>query len=228
MTLATKKYPFRISGVLFDLDGTLIDSAIDLAAAANLMRQQRKLEPLPLAHYRPHVGSGARGLLAQAFGVSTIDPNFEILKEEFLNNYQACLTQEAQFFDGVPELIKHLNEHKIVWGIVTNKAARFTDIIVRNTPLLTHAATVISGDTTAHAKPHPAPLLEAASRIGIAPAHCAYIGDDERDIIAGHAAGMYTIAAAYGYLGENADIAQWNAHNTINYPLALLQILTCV
>ena len=215
----------HIRAVLFDLDGTLIDSAPDLGAAADKMRTDRGLPSLPLERYRPLAGAGARGMIGEAFGIAPEHPDFPVLREEFFTNYEARMTQHTWIFDGVAELIQTIVQRDLPWGVVTNKSARFTVPLTRAMPLFDSAATVVSGDTTPHAKPHPAPLLEAAARLGLAPAHCLYVGDDERDIIAGRAAGMGTVAATYGYLGAQANVAQWGAHAEIKFPLALLQLL---
>lgn len=214
-----------IRAVLFDLDGTLIDSAPDLGAAADKMRTDRGLQSLPLERYRPMAGAGARGMLGEAFGITPEHPEFMAYREEFFANYQACMTQRTQVFAGVAELVQHLVRHGLAWGVVTNKSARFTEPLTQAMPLFASARAVVSGDTTPHAKPHPAPLLEAATRLGLEPGHCVYVGDDERDIIAGLAAGMGTVAATYGYLGSKADVRQWGAHAEINFPLDLLQLL---
>lgn len=214
-----------IRAVLFDLDGTLIDSAPDLGAAADKMRTDRGLPSLPLAHYRPMAGAGARGMLACAFGIGPEDPAFPALREEFFSNYQACMTQRTRIFDGVEELVSRLHQQSLAWGVVTNKSRRFTEPLTQGMALFASAGTVVSGDSTPHAKPHPAPLLEAAAQLGLPPQHCIYVGDDERDIIAGRAAAMGTVAATYGYLGQAADTQQWGAHAAIHFPLALLQLL---
>ncbi len=211
--------------VLFDLDGTLIDSAPDLGAAADQMRVLRGMPSLPLQHYRPMAGAGARGMLGIAFGIAPQDPGYDALREEFFRNYEACMTQRTFAFEGVAQLIHSLGQRAVPWGVVTNKSARFTEPLTRAMPLFAKAAAVVCGDTTPHAKPHPEPLFEAARRIGIAPQACVYVGDDERDIIAGLAAGMGTVAATYGYLGSKADIAQWGAHASIDSPSQLLQLL---
>jgi 2-phosphoglycolate phosphatase len=211
--------------VLFDLDGTLIDSAPDLGAAVDKMRVDRGLDSYPLERYRAMAGAGARGMLGEAFGITPKDPQFEAMREEFFRNYEACLTQRTQAFNGVQELLQSLEAAGLKWGIVTNKSMRFTDPLVAEMPLLASAAAVVSGDTTPHAKPHPAPLFEAASRMGVQPESCIYVGDDERDIQAGKAAGMGTVAAVYGYLGKTVAVTDWNAEAVINSPLELLQLL---
>ena len=214
-----------IQAVLFDLDGTLIDSAPDLGAAADKMRTDRGLPSLPLAQYRPMAGAGARGMLGVAFGVTPDDAGFDELREEFCVNYERCMTQRTDAFDGVAELLDALASQSLPWGVVTNKASRFTDPLTRAMPLFATAATVISGDTTPHAKPHPEPLFEAARRLSVAPARCVYVGDDERDIVAGLAAGMGTVVATYGYLGHKTDVDHWRAHAAIDSPLQLLKWL---
>ena len=215
----------QIEAVLFDLDGTLIDSAPDLGAAADKMRTDRGLPSLPLADYRPMAGAGARGMLGVAFGLTPEHADFVALKEEFFSNYEACMTERTYAFDGVPELIAQISGAGLKWGVVTNKSARFTLPLTRQMPLFASARTIISGDTTPHAKPHPAPLLEAARQLDVEPARCVYVGDDERDIVAGRAAGMPTVAAAYGYLGATADTQGWKADATIVSPAALLNLL---
>jgi phosphoglycolate phosphatase len=215
----------NIEAVLFDLDGTLIDSAPDLGAAADQMRVSRGMDSLPLDAYRPLAGSGARGMLAVAFGMTPQDSQFEAMREEFFCNYENCMTLRTYAFEGVAEMIQQLSQAGLKWGVVTNKSARFTDPLTRGMPLFDTASAVISGDTTPHAKPHPEPLLEAARRMGLKPARCIYVGDDERDIQAGLAAGMGTVAADYGYLGDKADTTAWGAHARIKSPIEVLKLL---
>jgi phosphoglycolate phosphatase len=215
----------NIQAVLFDLDGTLVDSAPDLGAAADKMRTDRGVASLPLSHYRSMAGAGARGMLSVAFGMQPQDSDYEQFKEEFFLNYTACMTERTYCFDGVDTLIAKLDNAGMKWGVVTNKSERFSLPLTRAMPLFKTAKTIISGDTTPHAKPHPEPLLEAARRLMLAPQHCVYVGDDERDIVAGRAAGMFTVAAAYGYLGAIEETAHWNADATIFSPDALLKLL---
>jgi phosphoglycolate phosphatase len=215
----------NIQAVLFDLDGTLIDSAPDLGAAVDKMRVARGMSSLPLSHYRPMAGAGARGMIALAFGWTPDHPDYEQLKEEFFVNYESCMTERTFAFEGVAQLIQELVDLKMPWGVVTNKSKRFAEPLTQAMPLFASAAVVISGDTTPHAKPHPAPLLEAAKRLGVDPTACVYVGDDERDIVAGHAAQMKTVAATYGYLGAQADVQRWQAHAQIDSPEQLLNLL---
>ena len=211
--------------VLFDLDGTLIDSAPDLAGAANAMREARGLPPLPVATLRPMVGSGARGMIALALDVVPGDVDYESLRSEFLDIYQQRSLDLTAVFSAVRPVLDRLEAHHRPWGIVTNKAERFTQPVVAALGLTTRAGAIVSGDTTAHPKPHPAPLLHAATLLGVAPGHCLYVGDDLRDITAGNAAGMHTIVAEYGYLGERGCADDWPATGWIERPLALLDWL---
>ncbi|MEY2593580.1 MAG: hypothetical protein RI972_1269 [Pseudomonadota bacterium] len=216
---------FDVKAVLFDLDGTLIDSAPDLGMAADQLRTDRGLPSLPLEAYRPMAGAGARGLLGVAFGMTTDHPEYEGLREEFFVNYERRMTVLTRAFDGVPELVEALVTRSLAWGVVTNKSMRFAGPLTQQMPLFATAGTVVGGDTTPHAKPHPAPLLEAARQLGLAPGQCLYVGDDERDIVAGRAAGMPTVAATYGYLGAKTDVAAWGADACIEMPLTLLDLL---
>ena len=214
-----------IRAVLFDLDGTLIDSAPDLAGAGNDMRIARGLAPHPLEHFRPVVGAGARGMVGRAFDVGPQHETFAALRDEFLQRYEARMTQETRLFPQMQPVLDALQAHAVPWGIVTNKATRFSDPLVRALGLLPPAATLVCGDTTPHAKPHPEPLLEAARRIGVAAADCVYVGDDLRDVQAGRAAGMMTVAVAWGYLGAGEPIAAWGADHLAQTPNDLLKLL---
>ncbi|MGQ3051160.1 MAG: HAD family hydrolase [Roseateles sp.] len=195
--------------MLFDLDGTLIDSVEDLARAANDMRADRGLGPLPLARYRPYGGSGARGMLNQALDVAPGQSGYDELKREFLDRYEALMYDCTRPFEGVEAELAGLTAAGLPWGIVTNKAERFALPLTKALRLA--ALVVVGGDTTGHAKPHPAPLLEAARRLTVPPAACLYVGDDERDVVAGRAAGMSTAVAAWGYLGPHAEHGRWGA-----------------
>ena len=215
-----------IQAVLFDLDGTLVDSAPDLAGAADAMRVKRGLPSLDYAKYRPLCGSGARGMLQVAFGMAPDHADYEAMRDEFFANYQACMLNNTHAFEGVPSLIAALQAQDLQWGVVTNKSERFALPLTAAMPLFGSAGAIVGGDTTPFSKPHPEPLLEAARRLGVAPELCLYVGDDERDIVAGKAAGMGTVAATYGYLGSASDVAAWQADAQINSPAELLQLLS--
>ena len=211
--------------LLFDLDGTLIDSAPDLAGAANDLRATHGLPALPHAALRPMVGSGARGMVGIAFGVAPGDERFEALRDAFLARYAERLLHSTRVFVAMQPVLDALDQRGQPWGIVTNKAMRFTAPLVDGLGLSRRAQVVIAGDTTPHAKPHPEPLLEAARRIGVLPSQCAYVGDDHRDMVAGRAAGMATLAAAWGYLGQGEPIEAWGADHVLSAPGQLLQWL---
>lgn len=214
-----------IRAVLFDLDGTLIDSAPDLGAAADQMRVSRNLPSLPLDLYRPMAGAGARGMLGVAFGITPDHKDFPELREEFFRNYEQRMTRDTFAFEGVAQLLDELRARGFAWGVVTNKSMRFTGPLIQAMPLFATAGAVVGGDSTPFSKPHPEPLLEASRRLGLAPRECLYVGDDERDVVAGRAAGMPTVAATYGYLGGTPDVDRWNPHARISSPLDLLLLL---
>lgn len=211
--------------VLFDLDGTLVDSAPDLAGAANDLRAEHGLPPLPYEALRPLVGTGARGMVGAAFGAQPGDARFEPLRDAFLGRYAQRLLHSSQVFDGVRPVLAALARHGLRWGVVTNKAMRFAEPLVHGLGLAQGSAVLVAGDTTAHAKPHPAPLLEAARRLGVPPARCVYVGDDHRDMLAGRAAGMAVWAAAWGYLGVGEPVQAWGADAVLESPAALLNRL---
>jgi phosphoglycolate phosphatase len=209
--------------ILFDLDGTLADTAPDLAGAMNRLRIARGLAPTPYETLRPVASAGARGLIGAAFGLKPGDDSYEELRVAFLDNYAAALAVDSRLFEGVPALLRSLTERGLAWGVVTNKAARFTDSLVPQIGLH-EAGCVVSGDTTPHSKPHPEPLLEAARRLRLKPEECWYVGDDLRDIQAGRAAGMTTIAAAWGYCGQSEPVA-WGADALAETPIQILDLI---
>ena len=215
----------RPKAVLFDLDGTLIDSAPDLGAAADKMRTDRGLPSLEYALYRPVAGSGARGMLHVAFGMTEAHADYEDFKNEFLNNYQQAMTVKTTVFSGVTDMLAALQAMGLRWGVVTNKSQRFTIPLSQHMELFKTAGAVVSGDTTPHAKPHPAPLFEGARLLDLPPGDCWYVGDDERDIVAGKAAGMVTVAANYGYLGVETEVLHWGADFVIHHPMELVDLL---
>ena len=211
--------------VLFDLDGTLADTAPDLAGAVNRMLTSRGRTPLPLSTLRPVASHGARGLIGRAIGLTPADAGYEDLRQEFFREYESALCRGTRLFPAVPQTLAALEHADIRWGIVTNKIARFTDPLVQALGLAKRAACIVSGDTTAHAKPHPAPLLHAAQAAGLDIAVSIYVGDDLRDVQAGRAAGMRTVAAAYGYLGDGAPVEHWGADHVIHRPDDLLLLV---
>jgi phosphoglycolate phosphatase len=213
------------AGVLFDLDGTLVDTAPDLGHALNELRREHGLPPLAAAQIRPCASAGARGLLWLGFGQRPGDAGYEALRLRFLDIYADNLLRESRVFDGIDELIAQVRRRGMLWGIVTNKPSRFTDPLVQGLGFREPPACIVSGDSATHAKPHPAPMLLACRIAGIRPEHCVYVGDAARDIQAGRSAGMRTVAAAYGYIEPGDDPRQWQADGMIHAPLELLDWL---
>lgn len=211
--------------VLLDLDGTLVDTAPDLAAAANRMRIARGIEPLPIGELRPYVSHGARGMVGRAFDVTVDDARYAELRHEFLREYESALCVESTLFPGMDDTLQGLEQRGIKWGIVTNKFARFTLPLVQALNLSERAACVVSGDTTKFSKPHPAPLLHALATAAVDASAAIYVGDDQRDIDAGHAAGMRTVVASYGYLGNGLPYQQWGADAVVHSPPEILRLL---
>jgi len=218
--------PQHATLILFDLDGTLADTAPDLAATANAMRIARGLEALPLHALRPLASHGARGMLGRALGAGPEQPGFDALRAEFLALYEAGLCVDTRLFDGIAALLDDLDSAGRRWGIVTNKIARFTGPLARALDLDRRAACIVSGDSTPHAKPHPAPLLHAAAVARQPVTSAIYVGDDLRDVQAGRAAGMTTVAVRYGYLGESTPIEDWGADHIADTTCALRELLT--
>jgi phosphoglycolate phosphatase len=214
-----------VRAVLFDLDGTLADTAGDLAGALNRLRTERGLPPVPVASLRAHASAGARGLLGAGMGIRPEHLEFTALRDRFLAYYADGLAITTRLFDGVSALLDALEARGVAWGVVTNKAHRFTMPVVEALGLSPRSGVMVSGDTTPHAKPHPAPLLHASAGLGVAPGECAYVGDDLRDVLAGNAAGMATLVAQYGYLGETGRSDDWPATGWIDQPLDLLHWL---
>ncbi|HLU76774.1 MAG TPA: phosphoglycolate phosphatase [Burkholderiales bacterium] len=218
-----------IRAVLFDLDGTLADTAPDLAGALNRLLAERGAPPIPYEQARPVTSSGARGMIKVGLGIEPDHPEYESLKDRFLEHYQAAICQDTLLFDGVPALLDELDRLAIGWGIVTNKHHRFTEPLVRALGLYERCRCIVSGDTAARPKPYPDPLLHAAHAIDLAPAACLYVGDDLRDVQAARAAGMPVLAARYGYLGigNDADPVTWEADAIIDDPREVLNYLRC-
>ena len=210
--------------VLFDLDGTLADTAADLAAALNRLRADQGLEPIPAERLRPFASAGARGLVHVGFGVKPGDADYAALREAFLEHYAERICVETRLFPGMPELLRTLESRAIPWGIVTNKSTRFTEHIVSALEL--KPACVACGDTTPHLKPHPASLLHAAEQLRLPPAACLYLGDDLRDIQAARAAGMRPVAVEWGYHHpESGSPGTWEAADVIHQPMEVMRLL---
>lgn len=214
-----------VDAVLFDLDGTLVDTAPDLAGALNRVRQDRGLPPLPLDVLRPHASCGARGLIAAGFERTPDHPDFPTLRDTFLAHYENGLCVASALFEGVEEVLEAIAARGMPWGIVTNKATRYTVPLLDELALPRKPAVVVCGDTTTHAKPHPAPLFEAASRLAIEPSRIVYVGDAERDVRAALAAGMLCLVAAYGYIEPHEQPDTWPADGWLAEPRDLLDWL---
>ena len=212
-------------GVFFDLDGTLADTAPDLVAATNQLLSARNLPLKPYEQLRPCASAGARGLIGGAFGIDTKHPDFIALRDEFFANYEKALCVHSKLFDGMEHLLNQLESAQLPWGIVTNKSERFTNPLIELMGLSQRSISTVSGDTTPHSKPHPEPILHAARIANLDPNKSLYVGDDIRDVIAGKAAGMKTVAAAYGYCGCEEPPEAWGADFIIQTPQELLQII---
>ena len=211
-----------IKAVLFDLDGTFADTAPDLAAALNHTRATRHLPPLPLAVLRPQASHGSRGLLKTGFDIEPGHPDYDTLRDIFLDYYASNICVHTQLFGDTAALIAELEQRGIKWGIVTNKPHRFTVPLMQALGMASRAACLVSGDTCAHAKPHAEPLLKACEIIGVSPELCLYLGDDLRDMQAANAAGMRGIIAGYGYVSADASVENWSAHGMVDRPTELL------
>jgi phosphoglycolate phosphatase len=213
-----------IRAVLFDLDGTLADTAPDLAYTLNHMRGARGLPPLPLAATRPVTSLGARGLLGAGFGLTPDHPEYASMREEFLRFYEANICRETRLFPGMAELLRTLEARDICWGVVTNKAEYLARPLLKEILPRSRCACIVGGDTTPHAKPHPAPLLAACGAIRRDAGACLYVGDDLRDIQAGRAAGMKVAVALWGYL-NGGNPAAWGADHLLERPADLERLL---
>ena len=211
--------------ILFDFDGTLADTAPDLAAAANQQRTRRGLEPLPYETLRPVASQGARGLLRVALGLKPGDDEYEPTRLQFLEDYAASSTVHSKLFPGIEALLADIRQRGLSWGIVTNKVTYLTLPIVEHLNLTPDSAVLVCGDTTAHAKPHPLPLQHPAREAAFATDRCVYVGDDLRDIQAGKAAGMVTVTAAYGSCGDGEPPEAWGADHLVWHPAELIPLL---
>jgi len=215
----------RSGAVLFDLDGTLADTAPDMAYALNLLLERHGYEPLPFPTIRPNVSHGSRAMVQIGFGLEPGDDEYVQCRQEFLDIYAVHLARETTPFPGIPELLDALESRGTPWGIVTNKPAWLTDPLIVALGLDSRAACIVSGDTATRPKPYPDPILHACRHIGVAPQDCWYVGDAQRDIAAGLAAGTGTLAALFGYLSDDDDPSAWGAHGLIREPLEVLDWL---
>lgn len=211
-----------IKAVLFDLDGTLADTAPDMGAALNRLLIEEGIAPRSLDDIRPVTSHGARGLLELGFGIGPTHTRFAELRERFLDLYAEKICEGTTLFDGISELISEIDARGMRWGIITNKPMRFTDPLVQLLPLPIAPQTCVSGDTVGIPKPDAKPMLHAAAELGIDPIHCLYVGDAERDIEAGRRVGMKTVLANYGYISDTDQPESWGADLSINHPLELL------
>lgn len=214
----------RPAAVFFDLDGTLVDTADDLAAPVNHMREARGLKPLPLEEYRPFASAGSRGLLHIGLGATTDDADYPALRTEFLNRYEQEIAVHSRLFDGMPELLAWLEANGIRWGVISNKLEYLVRRLVQQLGLGHRVALAYGGDTAPRAKPWPDPLKMALQETGLTARQCVYIGDDLRDIQAAHAVDMPAVAAAYGY-GNPNEIPQWKADHVVTSPQEFLAML---
>lgn len=211
-----------VRAVLFDLDGTLADTAADLAAALNRVRADRQLPPLPVATLRPRASDGTRGMLSVGLGIEREHPQWEALKDAFLDYYALALAVHTRLFADAERVLAEIERRELAWGVVTNKASRFTLPLLEQLALAARARVIVCGDTTAKTKPHPEPLLHAAALLGLPPADCVYVGDAERDVAAARAAGMTSLVARYGYIGSDVAPEGWGADGMIDsLPLLL-------
>ena len=217
--------PSRPRAVFFDLDGTLADTADDLAAPVNAMRIERGQQPMPVAELRPFASTGARGLIAKGLGVLQDDPDYEAVRLEFLQRYEKDMVVHTRLFDGMPELIERIEAEGLRWGVISNKIERFVRIIVEKLGIADRVAIAYGGDSAARPKPHPDLMLLALETTGLQGGDCVYVGDDLRDVVAGRAAGMATVAAAYGYCGDADGPESWGADALIRHPQELAPLL---
>ncbi len=214
-----------VDAVLFDLDGTFADTAPDLGEALNHVLSLRGLPALSLATIRPQASHGSRGLLKLALGIEPDAPDYDELRDAFLQHYETHICDRTKLFSGMAALLAELEERDIPWGIVTNKPHRFTVPLMDKLGYAKRASCLVSGDTCEFAKPHPMPLLHAASLMGVDPARCLYLGDDLRDMEAAQAANMIGIIANYGYLNPSSSTGDWPAAGSVQTPFALMRYL---
>jgi phosphoglycolate phosphatase len=212
----------NISSVLFDLDGTLIDTAPDLSYALNLLREEHGMPPIDYEKFRNVVSLGGTAMIRMGFNINSTDPQFHDIRSQFLDLYSQNIYRSSRLFDGMDQVLHILDSQKINWGIVTNKPGWLTSPLLKKMQLDSRAICVISGDTLPYAKPHPEPLLHACKIMNCSPVNALYVGDAKRDIEAGVNAGMSTMIAAYGYIEEHAQLDEWGANAIVDSPLQIL------
>jgi len=212
-----------LRAVLFDLDGTLADTAPDLAHVLNTLLGEEGRAPLPYARIRSQVSHGGKALIHLGFGLDEQDPEFARLRKRFLELYRDNLCNRTRLFPGMEQTLRALEGRGLRWGIVTNKPASLTDPLVQQLGLTDRAACVVSGDTTANSKPHPEPMLHACRLAGAAAGQCLYVGDAARDIEAGRRAGMHTLVALFGYIGDDDRPADWGADGAVESPAGITE-----
>lgn len=212
--------------ILFDLDGTLVDTAPDLGYALNLQRERHGLAPLTMDIIRPYASHGSKGLLGVGFNLTPEDAQFDAMRTEYLDLYDQVFARSPVLFEGVEELLSHLEQNNIAWGVVTNKPRRFSAPLLKAMALDNRAACLVCGDDAALPKPAPDTLFLACEQAKVNPNSCFYIGDAARDIEAGNAAGMRTVVALYGYIDETDQPATWGADFFIAHPRQLIPLIS--
>ncbi|MBU3057095.1 N-acetylmuramic acid 6-phosphate phosphatase MupP [Pseudomonas indica] len=215
----------RLRAVLFDMDGTLLDTAPDFVAVVQAMREARALPPVDETQVRDVVSGGARAMVINAFDVDPFSPEFEVLRLEFLERYQNHCAVRTRFFDGMAELLEDIERARLIWGVVTNKPVRYAEPIMQQLGLAERSAVLVCPDHVKNSKPDPEPLLLACSQLGLDPASVLFVGDDLRDIESGRAAGTRTVAVTYGYIHPEDNPRSWGADAVIEHPLELRRLL---
>lgn len=218
----------NIQAVLFDLDGTLADTALDLGGALNALLRAKRLPEKKLVDIRPYASHGSGALLEFGAGITPEHPDLETWRQEYLAQYDLCFDKDTVLFDGVNELISELDARGLVWGIITNKPARFTDKLIPKLNFAIAPAVVVSGDTCGEAKPSVKPMLYACEKINRLPENCLYVGDAQRDIQAGQNSGMISVLAEWGYIADTDDVESWHYDYAVRQPLDILDILDIV
>ena len=214
-----------IKAVLFDLDGTLADTALDLGGALNTMLREQGLPEVSMDEIRPVASHGASGLLKLGMNLDKSDPNHARLRQQYLDTYETCFDKDTVLFEGIDDLVQAIHARGLKWGIITNKPHTFTHRLVPQLGFSVAPDVVVSGDTTAEAKPSTKPMFYACEQIDIAPEACLYVGDAERDMQAGKNAGMKTVLVSWGYIHADDKTEEWPADSVIDTPAQLLQLL---